>query len=508
MAEPLNTLRKPSTPSQDRLSRLRASAQERGRANQEGDKKYNSDASEDLNVSLQPLKSVLEEELKNKTDAEIMRNDPNGPLYAQKSFEELDIPKWIIKGVFVAGYDSPSKIQEACLPILIKEKKSLIVHSQSGTGKTLVFAIAALCRVDVKANHPQVLCMSPTFELALQTGEVASQISQFAPELSLRYVVKGEMFPRGHKIQDHVLIGTPGKILDWGLKMEAFDLSKIRVFVLDEADVMIGMQGLRDQVIRIQKKLPKECQMMLLSATYDEETRKFAETIVKDAIVIGGGNEGKWLQKKEEILKNIAQYWFDCRPLGNDGKFKTICNIYGLLTIAHSVIFTQTKLGAKELEAKMTNKGHAVALLHGDLSVDERNTIIQAFRDGQAKVMIATNVACRGLDVEGVTIVINYDMPIDVLASKPISFDKAEDAELMLLREGAVVGKDEAAAACETYLHRIGRTGRFGRHGIAVNLVDSNKAYKVLQQIEKHFERPIKKLDVHDLQAIQNIQRD
>lgn len=176
------------------------------------------------------------------------------------------------------------------------------------------------------------------------------------------------------------------------------------------------------------------------------------------------------------------------------------------------MIFTQTKLGAKELQDKMTKEGHAVALLHGELTVDERNDVIQSFRDGQVKVMIATNVACRGLDVEGVTIVINYDMPIDVLATKAankqsVSFNTAEEAEMMMLKESAVVGKNEAAAACETYLHRIGRTGRFGKPGIAVNLIDSDKSFQVLKQIEKHFERQIKKLDADDLEAITNIQK-
>lgn len=193
-----------------------------------------------------------------------------------------------------------------------------------------------------------------------------------------------------------------------------------------------------------------------------------------------------------------------------NSKFRTISNIFGLLTIGHTVIFTQTKIGAKDLEAKMRDEGHAVVLLHGELSVDERNNIIQSFRDGQAKVMIATNVACRGLDVEGVSIVINYDMPIDVLATAAAKKEPApiQKAEKLMLTERAVVGNTEVAAACETYLHRIGRTGRFGKHGIAVNLIDSNRAYAVLRQIEKHFERPIRKLDVDDLEAIQNIQKD
>lgn len=277
---------------------------------------------------------------------------------------------------------------------------------------------------------------------------------------------------------------------------------------------MIGMQGHRDQVIRIQKLLSKDCQMILLSATYDDETRKFAEMLIKDPTVIGGGNTGHWLSKREEILNNIGQYWFDCRSLGPDGKFEVISNIYGLINIGHSLIFTQTRQGAKDLDERMTNAGHAVAVLHGELSVDERNSIIQQFRDRRAPVLIATNVACRGLDVEGVTIVINYDMPIDVLTTKAnaqrasLSFENPDEVEMMMLREGAVVGINEAAAACETYLHRVGRTGRFGKHGIAVNLIDSEKSYKVLKQIEKHFEKPIKLLGTHDLEAMQTMQKD
>jgi ATP-dependent RNA helicase DDX19/DBP5 len=182
-----------------------------------------------------------------------MRRDPNSPLYSSKSFEDLPIPKWLLRGLYSIGYDAPSKIQDVCLPILLKEKKNLIVHSQSGTGKTAIFAISMLSDIDTTTLQPQVLCLSPTFELAIQTGEIASKISVHEPKITIRYAVKGEIFPRGHVIRDHVLIGTPGKLLDWGLKTKCFDLSKIKVFVLDEADVMIGMQGHRDQVIRIQK---------------------------------------------------------------------------------------------------------------------------------------------------------------------------------------------------------------------------------------------------------------
>ena len=130
-----------------------------------------------------------------------------------------------------------------------------------------------------------MLCLSPTYELALQTGEVASRMSQFAPELTIRYAVRGEELSRGSKITDHIIIGTPGKVLDWSLKFRFFDLKQIRVFVLDEADVMIATQGHQDQSIRIHKNLSPECQMMLFSATYDVNVMNFAENIIKDPVV-------------------------------------------------------------------------------------------------------------------------------------------------------------------------------------------------------------------------------
>lgn len=152
------------------------------------------------------------------------------------------------------GFNAPSKIQETALPTLLADPpQNMIAQSQSGTGKTAAFVLAMLSRVDTSKPYPQVLCLSPTYELAIQTGEVAAKMAQYCSDIKLRFAVRGEEIERNKKLTDHIIIGTPGKILDWGLKFKAFDLSKIRVFVLDEADVMIAQQGHQDQCIRIHK---------------------------------------------------------------------------------------------------------------------------------------------------------------------------------------------------------------------------------------------------------------
>lgn len=229
------------------------------------------------------------------------------------------------------GYNTPSKIQETALPTLIADPpQNMIAQSQSGTGKTAAFTLAMLTRVDTSKDYPQVLCLSPTYELAIQTGEVAARMAKFCPEIRIRYAVRGEEIERSHKLNDHVIIGTPGKVLDWSLKFRAFDLSKISVFVLDEADVMIAQQGHQDQCIRLHKNLSKKCQMMLFSATYNKKVMEFADFLVPSPITIR-------LKKEEEVLDNIKQYYVKCRD--QDVKYQAIANIYGVITVGQAIIF-------------------------------------------------------------------------------------------------------------------------------------------------------------------------
>jgi len=434
----------------------------------------NGDANEELSVAEKSLlqKVIRKGLVDNKNDLEIQRKDPNSPLYSVKTFEALNLSPNLLKGVYAMGFNAPSKIQETALPTLLADPpQNMIAQSQSGTGKTAAFVLAMLSRVDTSQNYPQVLCLSPVYELALQTGEVASKMSQFCSDLTIRFATRGEDLPRGTKITDHIIIGTPGKVLDWSIKFKFFDLKKITVFVLDEADVMIATQGHQDQSIRIHKNLSPTCQMLLFSATYDQAVMDFAENIVSNPVTIK-------LRREEESINNIKQYYVNCET--PEAKYRSIANIYGVITIGQAMIFCHTRKTASWLVDKMTAEGHAVALLSGELSTDQRIAVLDRFRDGLEKILITTNVLSRGIDVEQVTIVVNFDLPVDV----------------------------NGKADCETYLHRIGRTGRFGKSGLAINLVDGPKSMAILKQIENHFLKDIKKLNAEDVDEIEKLAQD
>ncbi|EDV52866.2 DEAD-box helicase Dbp80 isoform X1 [Drosophila erecta] len=404
-----------------------------------------------------------------KLSLDIQQKNPNSPLHSVKTFEALHLKASLLKGIYAMGFNTPSKIQETALPTLLADPpQNMIAQSQSGTGKTAAFVLAMLSRVNVSLNHPQVLCLSPTYELAIQTGEVAARMGQFCPEIKLRFAVRGEEVDRSKKIEEHILIGTPGKLLDWGIKFRLFDMKKIIVFVLDEADVMIATQGHHDQCIRIHKMLNPQCQMLFFSATYDKEVMDFARLIVADPTIIR-------LMREEESLENIKQYYVKCK--NEEGKYNAIQNIYGCISVGQAIIFCHTRRTAAWLAAKMTSDGHSVAVLSGDLTVEQRLAVLDRFRSGLEKVLITTNVLSRGIDIEQVTIVVNFDLPVDV----------------------------RGMADCETYLHRIGRTGRFGKSGIAINLLTDEKTMKVCSDIEKHFNKKIEVLNTDSADDIEKI---
>ncbi|KAG9339262.1 hypothetical protein JZ751_023959 [Albula glossodonta] len=381
------------------------------------------------------LNKLIRSNLVNTTNqVEVLQRDPNSPLYSVKSFEELRLKPQLLQGVYAMGFNRPSKIQENALPMMLAEPpQNLIAQSQSGTGKTAAFVLAMLSHVDPSHKWPQCLCVSPTYELALQTGKVIEQMGQFYPEVKLAYAIRGN-----------------------------------KLFVLDEADVMIATQGHQDQSIRIQRMLPKDCQMLLFSATFEDSVWKFAQRIVPDPNVIK-------LKREEETLDTIKQYFVLCNS--KEEKFTALCNIYGAITIAQAMIFCHTRKTAGWLAGELSREGHQVALLSGEMMVEQRAAVIDRFRDGKEKVLVTTNVCARGIDVEQVSVVINFDLPVD--------------------KDG---NPDN-----ETYLHRIGRTGRFGKRGLAVNMVDSKHSMNILNRIQEHFNKKIERLDTDDLDEIEKI---
>jgi len=340
---------------------------------------------------------------------EIKQKDPTSPLYSATSFEDLNLRPELLKGVYAMGFNAPSRIQESALPILLADPpQNIIAQSQSGTGKTAAFVLAMLSRVDTTKNYPQILCLSPTYELALQTGDIIKQMGKFCPEITVVFAVRGVDIPTGEKLTQHIVIGTPGKVTDWAFRHNFFSLAKICVFVLDEADVMIATQGYQDTSIKIQRKLPKNCQFMLFSATYEAEVMEFAEKIVPDATVMR-------LKREEESLDNIKQYYIDCK--NQNEKYRAIANIYGVITVGQAMIFCQTRRTASWLVTKLVQDGHSVALLTGELTVEQRIAVLNRFRDGRERILITTNVMARGIDVEQVTLVVNFDLPVDVKSS-------------------------------------------------------------------------------------------
>lgn len=309
---------------------------------------------------------------------EIRRKNDNSPLHSVKSFEQLKIPRNLLRGIYSMGFNTPSKIQETSLPTLMANPPvNMIAQAQSGTGKTASFLLASLSRVNPQEEYPQVLILSPTYELALQIGKVAKQMAKFCADITFRYAVRGTRLERGETVKEHIVIGTPGKIFDWVRKYHYFDIKKIRVFVLDEADVMISTQGHHDQCIRVHTMLSSECQMLLFSATYSKEVMNFAEQIITDPIIIR-------LRREEETLDNVQQYYIPC-PVPED-KYKALQNIYGAVSIGQTIIFCRTKRTASWLGNKLTEDSHSVGYLSGDLNVEEREAVITSFREGKEKV--------------------------------------------------------------------------------------------------------------------------
>ncbi|XP_074498560.1 ATP-dependent RNA helicase DDX19A isoform X1 [Sebastes fasciatus] len=407
--------------------------------------------------------------VRNRNQVEVLQRDPTSPLYSVKTFEELRLKPELLKGVYNLGFNRPSRIQENALPMMLAQPpQNLIAQSQSGTGKTAAFCLAMLSHVTPDDKWTQCLCVSPTYELALQIGQVVEQMGKFCPDVKLAYAIRGNRLERGIKLQEQIVIGTPGTLLDWCTKYKLIDPKKITMFVLDEADVMIATQGHRDQSIRIHRQLTKDCQMLFFSATFEDSVWGFAEKVVPDPNIIR-------LKREEETLDTIKQLYVPCRE--KEDKFTALCNLYGSLTIAQAMIFCHTRKMAAWLTASLTSEGHQVALLSGEMTVEQRAAVIERFRNGKEKVLVTTNVCSRGIDVEQVSLVVNFDLPVDL----------------------------EGNADNETYLHRIGRTGRFGRRGFAVNMVDSEHSMDIIRQIEMHFNRRITKLDTTNLDEMEKL---
>ena len=374
--------------------------------------------------------------------------DPNSPLYSAKSFDELGLAPELLKGIYAMKFQKPSKIQERALPLLLHNPpRNMIAQSQSGTGKTAAFSLTMLTRVNPEDASPQSICLAPSRELARQTLEVVQEMGKFTKITS--QLIVPDSFEKNKQINSQVIVGTPGTVLDL-MRRKLMQLQKIKIFVLDEADNMLDQQGLGDQCIRVKRFLPKDTQLVLFSATFADAVRQYAKKIVPNANTLE-------LQTNEVNVDAIKQLYMDCKNEAD--KFDVLTELYGLMTIGSSIIFVATKKTANVLYGKLKSEGHEVSILHGDLQTQERDRLIDDFREGRSKVLITTNVLARGIDIPTVSMVVNYDLP--TLAN----------------------GQADPA----TYIHRIGRTGRFGRKGVAISFVHDKNSFNILSAIQKYF---------------------
>lgn len=286
----------------------------------------------------------------------------------------------------------------------ISPPENLIGQAQSGSGKTATFALGMLFRVDVNLKAPQALCVGPTRELVRQIMAVVKAMGKYIG-VDTFLAIPGEDVARGEQIQAQVVVGTPGRV-EGLIKKKQLDTRHIKIFVLDEADVMVSEDGMRDRSVAIKKMIKNHsCQYLLFSATYADEVRDFAQRMVPDHNIIT-------VKKEKLTLDGIKQFWIDCGS--KDNKFKVLSDIFAVLTIGKCVIFVQSRETAKELTKRMRANGHAVGILHGaDMAREVRDQVIDEFRAGTTNVLITTNVLARGIDVAGVSLVVNFDIPLN-----------------------------------------------------------------------------------------------
>ena len=372
-------------------------------------------------------------------------------LQISPTFESMNLKSQLLHGIYSYGVEAPSSIQSRAITQIISGK-DVIAQAQSGTGKTATFTIGMLQVCEFKKQELQALVLSPTRELASQINTVVSNLGDMLNVKSVALVGGNKMTKQDlSKLQNgqvHVVSGTPGRVLDL-VKRGTLVVKKCKMLILDEADELLGESlGFKNQIYDIFTKLPKTCQVVVVSATMSKDIIEVTRKFMSDPVKI--------LVKQDQIsLEGIKQYHVNVDK--EEWKFDTLCDLYDSLTITQCVIFCNTKKKVDWLASKLLQSNFSVVSMHGDMKQEDRDRVMNDFRSGHSRVLISTDVWARGIDVQQVSLVINYDLP-----------------EIM-----------------ENYIHRIGRSGRFGRKGCAINFVTKDDISQ-LKAIEKFYRIKIK----------------
>jgi len=370
-----------------------------------------------------------------------------------ENFDEMNLKEELLRGIYGYGFEKPSAIQQRAILPCIKGH-DVIAQAQSGTGKTATFSISILQQIDTNLNECQALILAPTRELAQQIQKVVIALGDFMKADCHACIggtnVRDDM--RKLDTGSHVVVGTPGRVYDM-IARKSLRTQFIKIFVLDEADEMLS-RGFKDQIKEVFKFLEEDIQVILLSATMPEDVLDVSTHFMRNPVRI-------LVQKEELTLEGIKQFYINVTK--EEWKFDTLCDLYDTLSITQAVIFCNTRRKVEWLTENMRLKTFTVSAMHGEMDQRQRELIMRQFRSGSSRVLITTDLLARGIDVQQVSLVINYDLPSNR----------------------------------ENYIHRIGRSGRFGRKGVAINFITEDDK-RAMKDIESFY-------NTHVLEMPQNV---
>lgn len=378
-------------------------------------------------------------------------------------FDELNIDERILRAIEDMGFEETSPIQTQAIPAVC-EGIDVVGQAQTGTGKTAAYTIPMLMKIDPQIKKPQAIVLCPTRELAVQVAEEIRKLAKYMSDIKVLPVYGGQEIVRqikSLKTGVQIIVGTPGRVMDH-MRRKTVKFDNINMVILDEADEMLDM-GFREDMETILTETPEDRQTVMFSATMPKAIMDIARNFQKDARIIK-------VVRKELTVSNIEQFYYEVRP---KNKAEVLCRLIDIYNPRLSVVFCNTKRQVDELISELKGRGYFADGIHGDMKQQQRDRVMDDFRSGKVDILIATDVAARGIDVDDVDMVFNYDIP-----------------------------QDE-----EYYVHRIGRTGRAGRSGMALSFISGKEVYK-LKDIERYCKTKILAKPVPSLDDVKNTKLD
>ena len=378
-------------------------------------------------------------------------------------FDELNIDERILRAIEDMGFEETSPIQTQAIPAVC-EGIDVVGQAQTGTGKTAAYTIPMLMKIDPQIKKPQAIVLCPTRELAVQVAEEIRKLAKYMSDIKVLPVYGGQEIVRqikSLKTGVQIIVGTPGRVMDH-MRRKTVKFDNINMVILDEADEMLDM-GFREDMETILTETPEDRQTVMFSATMPKAIMDIARNFQKDARIIK-------VVRKELTVSNIEQFYYEVRP---KNKTEVLCRLIDIYNPRLSVVFCNTKRHVDELLSELKGRGYFADGIHGDMKQQQRDRVMDDFRSGKVDILIATDVAARGIDVDDVDMVFNYDIP-----------------------------QDE-----EYYVHRIGRTGRAGRSGMALSFISGKEVYK-LKDIERYCKTKILAKPVPSLDDVKNTKLD